>query len=130
MKTTRRARRDARRLFQMCVREGLLDESRALEVTKRIADSHRRGSLAILAHFHRLVKLERARRQAVIESAAALPPDLSTVVEAGVSRLYGAGVDVAFIENPALIGGMRVRVGSDVYDGSVRAALAALEKRF
>ena len=30
----------------------------------------------------------------------------------------------------ALIGGLRIRVGSDVYDGSVRAGLAALEKHF
>jgi F0F1-type ATP synthase delta subunit len=29
-----------------------------------------------------------------------------------------------------LIGGMRIQVGCDVYDGSVRAALDALEKSF
>jgi F-type H+-transporting ATPase subunit delta len=39
-------------------------------------------------------------------------------------------VSTSFAENPALIGGMRVRVGSDVYDGSVRTALLALEERF
>ncbi len=130
MKTTRRARRDARRLFQMCVRDGLLDEGRALAVATRIAGARRHGTLAVLAHFHRLVKLDRARRQAVVESAAPLPADLTATVETGVSRLYGAGVDVAFVHNPALIGGMRVKVGSDVYDGSVRAALADLEARF
>ena len=36
---------------------------------------------------------------------------------------------VAFEINPRLIGGMRIRVGSDVYDTSVRARLAALEAR-
>ena len=35
-----------------------------------------------------------------------------------------------FGHRPALIGGMRIQVGSDVYDGSVRAGLAALEKKF
>jgi F-type H+-transporting ATPase subunit delta len=39
-------------------------------------------------------------------------------------------VSTSFAENPALIGGMRVKIGSDVYDGSVRAALEALEERF
>ena len=37
---------------------------------------------------------------------------------------------MSFVENPSLIGGMRVRVGSDVYDGSVKAGLVALEKSF
>jgi F-type H+-transporting ATPase subunit delta len=43
--------------------------------------------------------------------------------------VYGAGVEATFTENPALIGGMRIKVGSDVYDDSVRARLAALEAR-
>jgi F-type H+-transporting ATPase subunit delta len=38
-------------------------------------------------------------------------------------------VKPAFIVTPALLGGMRIKVGSDVYDGSVRARLAALEAR-
>ena len=35
-----------------------------------------------------------------------------------------------FAQNPALIGGMRIKVGSDVYDGSVQARLAALQESF
>jgi len=37
---------------------------------------------------------------------------------------------MSFAHSPALIGGMRVKVGSDVYDGSVQARLATLEARF
>jgi F0F1-type ATP synthase delta subunit len=33
-----------------------------------------------------------------------------------------------FVQDPALIAGMRVRVGSDVYDGTIMGRLAALEK--
>ena len=36
---------------------------------------------------------------------------------------------MTFVPNPELIGGMRVTVGSDVYDGSIRNQLAALEAR-
>jgi F-type H+-transporting ATPase subunit delta len=39
-------------------------------------------------------------------------------------------VDIAFGQNPALIGGLRVKVGSDVYDGSVRAKLESLAASF
>jgi F-type H+-transporting ATPase subunit delta len=48
-------------------------------------------------------------------------------VQAGLDRAYGQGLETSFALNPDLIGGMRIRVGSDVYDGSVRARLAALE---
>ena len=130
MRTTRRARRDARRLFRACLDGGLLDEGRARQVAHRVAKAGRRGSLAVLSHFRRLVSLDGAAHHAVVESATALPPDLRAGVEADVARMYGPGVSTSFAENPALIAGMRVKVGSDVYDGSVRGALAALGERF
>ena len=130
MKTNRRARREARRLYRACVVDGLLDEGRARQVVERVAGSGRRGSLPILTHFLRLVSLDRARHRAIVESAFPLPLDLRASVEAGVVNAYGRGVITSFADNPALIGGMRVKVGSDVYDGSVRAALLALEERF
>jgi F-type H+-transporting ATPase subunit delta len=51
-------------------------------------------------------------------------------IEAGLAHRYGPGLTTAFANRPALLGGMRIQVGSDVYDGSVLARLAALEKRF
>src|SRR5262245_4000021 len=130
MKTTKRARRAARRLFRTCVAGGRLDEGRAREVARRVAEGRRRGSLALLKDFHRLVKLDRMRHEAVVESATPLPSELRERVESGIARAYGPGVSTVFTDNPALIGGMRVKVGSDVYDGSVRRALLALEERF
>jgi len=130
MKINRRARRAARRLYRACLVEGLLDEGRTRKVVERVAKARRRGGLAILSHFQRLVSLDRDRHRADVESAAPLSPALRSSVEAGVKRAYGPGVSLSFAENPELIGGMRVKVGSDVYDGSVRRALLALEERF
>jgi F-type H+-transporting ATPase subunit delta len=59
-----------------------------------------------------------------------LPAGLQASVQAGLEHAYGQGLTTTFTENPGLIGGMRVRVGSDVYDGSVQARLAALEESF
>ena len=50
-------------------------------------------------------------------------------VQAGLARIYGRGLETSFGENPELIGGLRIKVGSDVYDGTVRARLAALAAR-
>jgi F-type H+-transporting ATPase subunit delta len=44
--------------------------------------------------------------------------------------MYGPAIQTEFSLNPALIGGMRIKVGSDVYDGSVQSQLATLEKSF
>ena len=130
MKTTRRARRAARRLYRACLVGGLLDDERARRVADRAAGARRRGTLPILSHFRRLVQLDRDRHRALVESALPLPDDLRTSVERGVARAYGPGVSTSFAQNPDLIGGMRVKVGSDVYDGSVRAALSTLEQAF
>jgi F-type H+-transporting ATPase subunit delta len=67
---------------------------------------------------------------AEVESAAPLPDDLQASVAARIERVYGPKIRISFAQKPALIGGMRVKVGSDVYDGSVKARLAALEKCF
>jgi F-type H+-transporting ATPase subunit delta len=77
-----------------------------------------------------LVKLELERRTAKVESAVPLSPELQASVQAGLARIYGPGVNISFTQNPALIGGLRLKVGSDVYDGSIQARLAALEQSF
>ena len=127
MTFSRKARRTARHLFRLCIVGGQLDPSRVRLIAARVARSGKRGSLAVLSGFQRMVRLNRDGRRAVVESAAALPQDLRTAVQADLTRRYGSGLETSFTENPALIGGMRIRVGSDVYDGSVRARLAAID---
>ena len=130
MKITRQARRDAKQLYRFCLVKGLLDENRAWQIVQRILATGDRHGPPILAHFLRLVKLDCAQHTATIESATPLPADLQTTVQAGLARRYGPGLSTTFTQRPELIGGMRIQVGCDVYDGSVRAGLEALEKGF
>jgi len=130
MKVSKQARRDAKELFRTCVVNGLLDENRARQVVQQVAAIKPRGYLQILTHFQRLVTLDMERRNARIESAAPLPAELQSSVRESLGRVYGPGLNLSFVQNPSLIGGMRIRVGSDVYDGSVQAKLAALEASF
>ena len=85
----------------------------------------------MLDEFRRLVRLDRDGTRALVESAdAARRTTARSTSSAGLTRLLRRRRSTtSFAENPALIGGMRIRVGSDVYDGSVRARLAALEAR-
>jgi len=130
MKTTKKIRREAKQLFRLCLVDGSLDEGRVRQVVQRVLESKRRGSLALAVHLERLVRLDRSRRTAQVESAAPLPPDLQASVQAGLERIYGPRIITSFAQSPALIGGMRIKVGSDVYDGSIKAALDALENSF
>jgi F-type H+-transporting ATPase subunit delta len=128
MKTSKQIRREARHLFQLCRSNGSLDESRVRQVVRGIVGSKRRGALDLAAQFERLVRLDLSQHTATIESAAPLPLDLQESVQASLERLYGPEISTSFSHSPMLIGGMRIRVGNDVYDGSVKAGLAALEQ--
>src|SRR6266481_1172045 len=120
MKISKQARREAKQLFRSCLVNGLLDENRARQMVQRVLEVKPRGYMAILSHFQRLLKLDIERRAATIESAVALSPDVRERVQANLGRACGPGLNVTFAQNPALIGGMRIKVGSDVYDGSVQ----------
>jgi len=130
MKSSAQVRRNARQLLRLCLVNGALDENRVRLVVQHILRSKRRGYLVLLSHFQRLLALDRAAHTAEVESAELLSADLQARVQAQLSNLYGAGINTSFAQNPALIAGMRVKVGSDVYDGSVRAGLVALERSF
>lgn len=129
MKSRKAVNRAARELFRLCVVEGELDEPRVRLVAERVAASERRGALRVLAGFKRLVRLDRTQHAAIVESATPLADPLREEILAQLARVYGAKLDTSFGENPALIGGVRITVGSDVYDGSVRARLAVIASR-
>jgi F-type H+-transporting ATPase subunit delta len=126
MKITKEARRTSRQLFRACMADGKLDESRVRTVVNSVAKSKPRGYIAILDAFARLVSNEVDRQRAVVESAIALTPTTQTELQGSLSKKYGRPLSLEFNVNPELLGGIRVKVGSDVWDGSVKARLAAL----
>jgi F-type H+-transporting ATPase subunit delta len=128
MKITKQARRDAKELFRSAQVNGVLDENRVRQIVDEVLSKKPRGYLAILAHFERLVKLDLDRRTARIETVQALESTLQDTVKAALTKRYGPGLAFSFAQNPALIGGMRIKVGSDVYDGSIQSRLAQLEE--
>jgi F-type H+-transporting ATPase subunit delta len=130
MKTKKQAQREARQIFQLCLVDGSLDESRVRQVVSRLVDAKRPGTLPILTRFHRLVRLDREKHTADVESAAPLTANVQASIEAGLVKRFGRGIVTSFRDTPALIGGIRVKVGSNVYDDSIKGRLAELEARF
>lgn len=108
----------------------MLDENRVRQTVQAVLARKPRGYLAILAHFQRLVQLELDRRTARVESAAELTPEQQQAIKTSLAKKYGEGLRFQFEQDPNLIGGVRLRIGSDVYDGSLRARLDALKEQF
>lgn len=130
MKISKQAQRDARQLYRSCLVNGLLDEKRVRQAVALVLAQKPRRYLEILSRLCRLVKLDVEQHAAHVESATPLPADLQTDVAGRIKTIYGAGVEISFGQNPALLGGLRIKVGSDLYDGSIQARLNALAESF
>ncbi|MEY2465741.1 MAG: F-type H+-transporting ATPase subunit delta [Verrucomicrobiota bacterium] len=130
MKISKQARRDAKQLFNNCKVNSLLDENRVRKTVSAVIEQKPRGYNAILSHLQRLVKLDIERRTALVESAAPVSDAIKASVTQNLTQRYGAGLNISFNVNPELIGGLRVKVGSDVFDGTVRARLNELAESF
>ena len=127
MRGNKRTNRDARQLFRLCVVNSALDENRVRQAVQQVLAAHGRSHRALLSQFVRLIRLDYAQHTGVVESAMPLPDELKAATQAGLKRRYGSSLTTLFSNRPSLIGGIRIQVGSDVYDGSVLAGLAALE---
>jgi F-type H+-transporting ATPase subunit delta len=130
MKISKQAQRDARQLFRSCQQNNLLNENRVRQTVSLLSEKKPRGYVEILSRLHRLVKLDLERRAARVESALPLPADLQNDVTNNIKKIYGDGVNIVFGQNPALLGGLRIQVGSDLYDGSVQTKLNQLAQSF
>jgi len=130
MKIGKQARRDAKDLFLACKRDGVLDETRVRQTVTQVLASKPRNYLAALTHFQRLVELDIQIRTVRIENAVPTSESLMADLKTSLTGRYGAGLDFQFFVDPTLIGGLRIRIGSDVFDGTVKTRLASLENSF
>lgn len=127
--TPQEIRRTAKRLFRWCLINGQLDQGRARAVAQHILGKRRRGYISLAHQFERLLRADLASQVAKVESAFVLPLNFQARVRTGLNASYGRDLNTLFLPNRSLIGGMRVQVGSDVYDGSVRAKLEGMAHR-
>ena len=130
MTGTKQSRRFAKQLFKSCQANGRLDADRTQKSVQLLIEKKPRGYFGILQHLHRLVKLDEASRTARVESAVALGQAQQQDIQDSLNRLKDGNVTVEFAENPRLIGGMRVKIGDDVFDGSVKTRLTGLSESF
>lgn len=83
----------------------------------------------ILAEYHAIADEQSGMVEAEITSARDLSPSDRTELESQVEKLAGGRVRTTYRQDASLLGGAVVRIGSTVYDGSVRAQLQQLKQR-
>jgi len=130
MREQQQVKRDAKQLFRLCLVDGLLDKDRASQAVQRVIETGYRNRFRVLAEFRRLIRLDQTRHTATGQSATPLSAEFQASLQTKLLQIYGESLSVTFAVEPALIGGIRIATKDDVYDGSVRARLAALEAAF
>lgn len=130
MKVSKTAAATARRLFGLCQTGGKLDDNKLRAVVSRLVESKPRDYHGILGALQKLTRLEQERRKVTVESAVELDEATRARVVGGLANQYGSDLAVQYLVTPSLIGGLRIRVGNDVFDGSVQGRLHRLANAF
>ena len=116
----------ARQFFKLSLVDGVLSADRVSGVLQYIEKHRPAHTVAVLKAYQRLIAAEFARGQAVVEHAGAINDSVLASIAAGMTKKYGRKVAGVAQRNDALLAGLRVRVGDDVYESSVAGQLANL----
>jgi F-type H+-transporting ATPase subunit delta len=116
-------------MLKMSLTNGKLDQQKVSRMVQSVLSEKPRHYVEVLKNYQRLVRLETERRYVVVESAAPLSPQLGDQVLAKLRARYGEDLTAEFRTNSALLGGLRIKVGDDVWDGSVRHRLQTLQEQ-
>ena len=127
MKINKEIRRLSREMLRASFTDGQLDPGRISSLVDSIIARKPRHYIDVLKNYRRLLRLELEKRLAKIETANEVDSTTSSELVTNLKKKYGSNLTAEFVVNPQLLGGMRIRVGNDVWDGSVRHRLERLE---
>jgi F-type H+-transporting ATPase subunit delta len=129
MKINKETRQLAKGLLRASFVDGKLDSARVSSLLKSLIEKKPRHYIQAIEAYKRLIRLEVEKRTATIETATELSSEAGQEIVANLKRRYGNDLTARFVVSPELLGGMRIRVGSDVWDSSVRNRLQRLQQQ-
>ena len=127
MKLNKEIRRLSRKMLQASFTDGQLDPGRIASLVDSVIAEKPRNYINVLKNYKRLLRLEVEKHHATIETASEVEPAIRSEIVSNLKSKYGDDLATDFHVDPQLLGGMRIRVGNDVWDGSVRNRLQRLE---
>jgi F-type H+-transporting ATPase subunit delta len=122
----KQAQQLARQLFKLSLADGTVSAERVEGVLAWVEKSRPANPLLVLKAYQRLVGVELGRSQVRVEHAGAVSEAVLQSITSALAKKYGRPLTVSAQPNPALLAGLRVRVGDDIYESSVAGQLAAL----
>ena len=128
MKINKEIRQLSREMLRASFTDGQIDPGRIASLVDSLIQRKPRNYLEVLKNYRRLLRLELEKSRARIETASELDSATSSELVANLKKKYGSDLTTEFVINPQLLGGMRIRVGSDVWDGTVRSRLERLQQ--
>ena len=129
MKINKEIRRLAREMLRASFTDGQLDSGRITSLVDSLIARKPRNYIDVLKNYRRLLRLEVEKRRARIETASEVDREATSKVLENLKKRYGDDLVTEFVVNPQLLGGMRIRIGSDVWDGTVRNRLERLQQQ-
>jgi F-type H+-transporting ATPase subunit delta len=127
MKLNKEIRQLSRKMLQASFTDGQLDRGRISSLVDSVIAQKRRNYIDVLKNYKRLLRLELEKRQATVETSSEVDATVRSEIVANLKSKYGNDLSTEFHIDPQLLGGMRIRVGNDVWDGSVRNRLERLQ---
>jgi len=129
MKINKEIRRLSRELLRASFTDGQLDSGRIRSLIDSLIGRKPRYYIGVLKNYRRLLRLELEKHSARIETASEIGSAIGSELVANLKKKYGSDLTAEFVVDPQLLGGMRIRVGSDVWDGTVRGRLERLQQQ-
>jgi F-type H+-transporting ATPase subunit delta len=127
MKLNKEIRQLSRKMLQASFTDGQLDPGRIASLVDSVIAEKPRNYINMLKNYKRLLRLELEKRHATIQTASEVDPAIRSEIVSNLKSKYGDDLATEFHVDPQLLGGMRIRVGNDVWDGSVRNRLERLQ---
>jgi F-type H+-transporting ATPase subunit delta len=128
MKVSKEALRTARQLLRLSMKDGRIDADASRRIAAAVIKAKPRHYIATLEAYQRMLRLELEKRHAIVETAVALSDSERESVLSDLKGRLGADITADFRDVPDLLGGMRVKLGSTVWDSSIKARLDGLSR--
>lgn len=126
MRADKKTKTLAKQLFRLSVVNGTVSAEQVAGVLGWIEKNSPRHVLTLLKLYRGYITAELAKSRALVEHAGSVTDATLKMIEGAMTQKYHRVVTATAKANPQLLAGLRVRVGSDVYESSVAGQLATL----